>query len=913
MLKKLLLLSLLSIHCSYASYAVDDPISSDEKYLGKRKRTDGELPLNKKQKIELTEEQKSSIVDDFLKNFKFHNDDQFNVYKNQIMSGVLIMPEIKIPDEILYKLSNLTWLNYLSLKNTHMDYIPHAVENLTNLTRLDLSHNNILLFQSIENLTNLTHLNLSHNNITHWYDVTEDLSNLIYLDLSNNQLNQLPNEIKNLKKLTYLNLYNNKLIQLPDSIENCTELKDLILGSEEKFQNMPDRTSTKEKERLIDEFLSSFHDEFEFNSYTRGNLQKGFFNICHQEITFKQLEKLFNFTWLFDIDMSNCRLEGIPDNISNLINLHKLNLRNCKLKYLPDISNLVNLEELDLSENPFEALHDSIATLPNLKSLKINKIQMNYLPCNMEGLKKLEVLEANFNNLEYISNAIGDLKKLKKLSLQNNGIEEIHENIGSLNHLEELDISFNPIVKLPSSIGNLINLHSFKLVECTQLLYLPRSVENLTNIVLLDLVETSSLIIEGDEETLGRRDLRDIFEDRVEFNENEEDDDEDEDEELIVPIKKNDLYQQLDGQLLSIDRETIKDYKMPDVIDLEWDAATFIENWNKLLNLLILDGEKAVSYKLLANDFSEDSSLEDQQLSNKEKIEKFIFPRLNGFVKTLWGISLAENEKSGWQMYSNSIPELRKNISYIVSRLIENNLDSEMRHVLMVQITNALFHCPTGQKEGISLILLSLSTERKNEKMIDEIFKILAIEKNIIFKTSILPGNSSQNVHILSHYFDKLKDELGLTSNFESFDEKIGRMGRDPFGGHKGNALSAFYESFNPNHIVKKIMDNIENEEDWHLRQRLSDLDNLPSHKETEEINEYLLKAEQNRHIKINDILGYLKSIGLITQSFSGGILCTKGWEPYFKNDPNGDKFAQPTIEGIEAILINMKILKRKS
>ncbi|MDP1975342.1 MAG: hypothetical protein Q8K37_05160, partial [Alphaproteobacteria bacterium] len=486
-------------------------------------------------------------------------------------------------------------------------------------------------------------------------------------------------------------------------------------------------------------------------------------------------------------------------------------------------------------------------------------------------------------------------------------IQEIHENIGNLQNLKTFDISFNPFIKLPSSIGKLKNLTHFNLVECTELLYLPSSVQDLNNIVLLDLTAASSLVMEGDGETLGARDLREIFEDKVLL-----DLDEDEDEENIVPIKKKDLYQQLDEERMSVNRETIKDYKMPDVIDLKWDAVTFIENWNKLLNLLILDGENALSYKLLANDFLEDSSLKNQKLSNKEKIEKFIFPRLNGFVKTLWEIPLGENETSGWQMYPKSIPELRKNISYIVSRLIEDNLDSETRHVVMSQITNALFHCPTGQKEGISLILFSLSTERKNEKMIDEVFKILAIEKNIIFKTSILPENSSQNVHILSHYFDKLKDELGLTSNFESFSEQIGRMGHDPFGGHKGNALSAFYAAFNPNYIVKVIMDKIENEEDRNSRQRFSDLDNPPIHKEREEINECLLKAEKNRSIKIGDILGYLKSIGIITQSYSGGELHTNGWEPYFKNDPNGDKFAQPKIEGIEAILVHMKILKIK-
>ncbi|MDP3532919.1 MAG: leucine-rich repeat domain-containing protein [Alphaproteobacteria bacterium] len=913
--KILLLLSLLSINGAYLSYAADDPISSEEKYSGKRKRsdselTDTELPLNKKQKTELTEEKKELITNDFLKDFVFKNDIDFNKYKNQIMSGVLIMPAIDISKQIIDKMSNLTWLTHLSFKNSPMSFLPDAVINLTNLTHLDISNSKFNLFEyTTKNLTNLTHLNASNTHKGYFTDAITHLSNLTYLDLSNNEITYIPDTIGNLKNLTDLNLYNNRLIQLPDSIENLSKLKNLTLGAEEKFQNLPDLRTTKEKERLIDEFLSSFGDKSGFDHRSKNELKRGVFYFERAKINQDQLKKLFSFTWLININIKNCTLDNLPDNINNLINLQQLTLRNCNINYLPDnIGNLLNLEELDLSENPLGALHSAVTILPNLKTLKINKIRMDYLPSNMEGLKSLEVLEADFNNLEYVSNSIGDLKQLKELSLQNNNIEEIHENIGNLENLKKFDISYNPVKTLHSFIGKLINLTHFNLIECTELLYLPSSVENLRNIVLLDLTAASSLIMEGDEETLGARDLRDIFQDRVLLNE-----DEDEDEEPITPIKKKDLYQCLDEEVISVDRKTIKDYKMPDVIDLKWDAVTFIENWNKLLNLLILDGENALSYKLLANDFSEDSSLEDQQLSNKEKIEKFIFPRLNGFVKTLWEIPLAENEKSGWQMYSNSISELRKNISYIVSRLIEDNLDSETRHVLMSQITNALFHCPTGQKEGISLILVSLLTERKNDEIIDEIFKILAIEKNILFKTAILPGNSSQNVHILSYYFDKLKDELGLTSNFESFDEKIGIMGRDPFGGHKGNALSAFYTAFNPDHIVKVIMDNIESEEDWHSRQRLSDLDNPPSQEESEKIDESLLKAEKYRRIKISDILGHLKSIGIITQSFSGGVLRTNGWEPYFKNDPNGDKFTQPTIEGIEAILVHMNILKRKS
>ncbi|MDP1975750.1 MAG: hypothetical protein Q8K37_07255 [Alphaproteobacteria bacterium] len=264
-------------------------------------------------------------------------------------------------------------------------------------------------------------------------------------------------------------------------------------------------------------------------------------------------------------------------------------------------------------------------------------------------------------------------------------------------------------------------------------------------------------------------------------------------------------------------------------------------------------------------------------------------------------------------MYQQSIQELRKNISYIVSRLIGENMDPETRHVVMDQTTNALLHCPTGQKEGISSILLSLSTEVKNEAMFDKIYKILAIQKNIVFKLAIMPGDDSQNVHVLSHYFDELEEELGLTSHFETFSEQIGIADFDPFGGHLGNALDAFYTMFDPDYILETIMRNIENETDWNSREKLSDLDNPLSKEDEEKTNECLMKSEQNRPIKINDILGYLKSKKIIIESFSGGILDSKGWEPYFEDNPLENKFPKLKVEGIQKILIDMNILKRKS
>ncbi|GCL40268.1 small GTP-binding protein [Sphaerospermopsis reniformis] len=73
--------------------------------------------------------------------------------------------------------------------------MPDAIKQLTNLSRLDLSHNQLTtLPDAIKQLTNLSRLDLSHNQLTTLPDAIKQLSKLKKLDLCGNQLN-IPEEI----------------------------------------------------------------------------------------------------------------------------------------------------------------------------------------------------------------------------------------------------------------------------------------------------------------------------------------------------------------------------------------------------------------------------------------------------------------------------------------------------------------------------------------------------------------------------------------------------------------------------------------------------------------------------------------------------------------------------------------------
>lgn len=82
-----------------------------------------------------------------------------------------------------------------------------GLQELKNLTKLNLSNNNISEIKGLEKLIKLTELNLSYNNITDISGI-ENLKNLRYLNLSNNSIKDLKG-ISELSNLTSLNITNN--------------------------------------------------------------------------------------------------------------------------------------------------------------------------------------------------------------------------------------------------------------------------------------------------------------------------------------------------------------------------------------------------------------------------------------------------------------------------------------------------------------------------------------------------------------------------------------------------------------------------------------------------------------------------------------------------------------------------------
>jgi len=153
--------------------------------------------------------------------------------------------------------------------------------------------------------------------------------------------------------------------------------------------------------------------------------------------------------------------------------LSVLNLRGLRLTSLPDsISKLTALQKLDLSDNRLRELPDSISKLTALQKLDLSDNRLRELP-----------------------ESIGKLTALQKLDLSDNRLRELPESIGKLTVLQWLDLSGHRLQKLPDSISKLaahsdLFLNGHRRLE--EVFFYPLDIKN--NSVLLKKTPTNEYI-----------------------------------------------------------------------------------------------------------------------------------------------------------------------------------------------------------------------------------------------------------------------------------------------------------------------------------------------------------------------------------------------------------------------------------
>ncbi len=173
------------------------------------------------------------------------------------------------------------------------------------------------------------------------------------------------------------------------------------------------------------------------------------------------------------LNLSNCGLTTIPDEVFSLTNLKELKLghwsdytqqnRNQITRIPPQILKLSSLKLLDLSCNLIDELPDEIAALTQLQTLDISRNRLKKLPETFGQLSKLQLLDAGFNQLQTLPLALSSLTNLLRLGLSNNQFAEVPSVFSGLQKLQRLDMSSNQLKDLPQDICRLTALQHLSL------------------------------------------------------------------------------------------------------------------------------------------------------------------------------------------------------------------------------------------------------------------------------------------------------------------------------------------------------------------------------------------------------------------------------------------------------------------
>ncbi|KAI8791005.1 leucine-rich repeat-containing protein 69-like [Biomphalaria glabrata] len=167
------------------------------------------------------------------------------------------------------------------------------------------------------------------------------------------------------------------------------------------------------------------------------------------------------------LSLCNKNLEFIPKIIGKLDCICQLQLKNNKIKTLPEeFITLYKLQSLNLGNNEFEEFDSVFQHLESLQRLHLfgNKI-MSINGNLLIGLKNLTFLNLNGNKLRTLPKEICNLSSIQDLSIDNNLLTDLPVEFCALISLKEFHAAGNKLISLPLEFGYLINLEKLFLQQ----------------------------------------------------------------------------------------------------------------------------------------------------------------------------------------------------------------------------------------------------------------------------------------------------------------------------------------------------------------------------------------------------------------------------------------------------------------
>ncbi|KAM6305339.1 leucine-rich repeat-containing protein 40 [Aegotheles albertisi] len=396
-------------------------------------------------------------------------------------------------------------LTVLDVHDNQLTSLPSALGQLENLQKLDVSHNKLSSIpEELMQLSHLKSLLLHHNELSHLPDGFGQLVNLEELDLSNNRLTDIPTSFALLINLVRLNLASNQLKDLPADISAMKSLRQLDC-TKNYLETVPSKLATmasleqlylrKNKLRSLPEFPSC---------KLLKELHAG-----ENQIEILNAENLKHLNSLSVLELRDNKIKSVPDEITLLQKLERLDLANNDISRLPyTLGNLPQLKFLALEGNPLRTIRRDLlqkGTQELLKYLR-SKIQDDVSPneeppvtamtlpsesrINMHAITSLRLLEysekqaavipeemfdavrshpvttVNFskNQLSEVPPRVVELKdSVCDVSLGFNKISSISSELCMLHKLTHLDIRNNLLTSLPEGMEALARLQIINL------------------------------------------------------------------------------------------------------------------------------------------------------------------------------------------------------------------------------------------------------------------------------------------------------------------------------------------------------------------------------------------------------------------------------------------------------------------
>ncbi|KAM0680232.1 hypothetical protein GINT2_001617 [Glugoides intestinalis] len=463
------------------------------------------------------------------------------------------------------------------------------------------------------------------------------------------------------------------------------------------------------------------------------------------------------------------------DIIRLMKNIKRLDIDGIKeLEKIPDLlfDGLTNLESLSFQNNNIKELQPNIFNnLQKIESLNLSKNKLTEFPEGiLSELGSLQTLDLSKNEIKsFPIGSFTGLTNLNFLSLSNNKLTEIPPSILSLTNLETLWISSNNLTFVPKEIGNMSNLRDLRL-NSNLITEIPCEIKSLVTLYILNL-KKNPLAENGSQGFMGKRELIEHFRDRFVFKTEKKME--------TYRLLKEELYARLDKEPIHWNRERLKELRLSPVPTRTLSDKDILKIWTTDLR---------------------------QYCNDTYENETNLIKKIDSYLNVLF---TREEIPDGLQREYSIIKDLFEYIFKTLKEMIETDSNGVRSYVTV--LAHRMCFCPTGKIEGLEHMYSILSGSVFDNNLIGFIEHQVAAYKDIILTETVAIKNP-QNVHIINHWRNKMKEELGLVVEYK---EKILQISLDKFGDSDGNMLEAFYKRFSPQFIIDKLKESINEEHKW--------------------------------------------------------------------------------------------------